>query len=392
MSPMQRSLAAPSREDLAERMVLLSGPRQVGKSTLARQVLAELAPRDPVYLTWDRAEDRRAIRNLSWDRASPVAVLDEVHKYPRWKGLVKGFHDTEGARQRLLVTGSARLEVYRRGGDSLLGRYARHRLHPLTIGEVGRSGRLPPRETLLDPSLWPAARPVPNDLLGALLSIGGFPEPFLRASARFGGKWRLLRRDQVLREDVRDLTQVRDLAGLEHLTELLAERVGAPVSVNNLREDLEVEYRTVRNWLEILDRLFVVFRVPPFAGSLARALRKEGKVYFWDAAEAPEGGPRFENLVACHLLRLCQWLEDVEGIRAELRFVRDREKREVDFLLLRERRPWVLVEAKQADLRPAPAIEYFRRRLGVPFAFQVVAAAEARKDVVPAVRLFAALP
>jgi predicted AAA+ superfamily ATPase len=389
---MRRALLDPIVDDLRRKMVFLTGPRQVGKTTLSRHVLDVVAPRDPVYLDWDRPEHRRVIRELRWSRTPPVAVLDEVHKYPRWKTLLKGFHDTEGDRQRLLVTGSARLDVYRRGGDSLAGRYAGFRLHPLTFGEIAREGGAPSPELLADPRRWAEAAMVTPDVESALLAVGGFPEPFLAGSERVARRWRLARREQVLRQDVRDLTMIRDLDAVEHLVDLLEERVGAPVSINGLRGTLEVDHKTVSSWIAVLDRLRVVFRVRPHSGSLARTLRKEAKSYFWDWSQVPEPGPRFENLVACHLLKLCHWLEDVDGVRSELRYVRDREKREVDFLLVRERRPWVLIEARLSDLRPSPALEYFRERLRVPFAFQVVAGREARKDVVPAARLFAGLP
>jgi hypothetical protein len=319
-----------------------------------------------------------------------VVALDEVHTYSRWKTLLKGFHDTEGANQRLLVTGSARLDLFRRGGDSLVGRYTGLRLHPLSVGELGRAGgRL---RAVPDPSHWASARATPSDQFGLLLAVGGFPEPALAGSERQARRWRLMHRERVLREDVRDLTLVRDVSLVEHLVDLLAERVSSPISVSSLRRDLEVDHKTVLRWLDILERLYVVFRVPPHAGSLARTLRKEPKIYFWDWASAPPGGARFENLVASHLLKLCHWLHDVEGHRVELRYVRDREKREVDFLLVRDQKPWVLLETKQADPTPSPALAYFRTRLSVPFAFQVIAQGEARRGVVPARRLFSALP
>jgi hypothetical protein len=345
-----------------------------------------------VYLNWDRPEHRRVIRDLAWSRDPPIAVLDEVHKYPRWKTLLKGFHDTEGARQRLLITGSGRLDHYRRGGDSLAGRYFSFRLHPLSLGELLRDGGEPDGAALLQPPRWTGDRGPSVDLLANLLELGGFPEPFLRGSARSARRWRISRREQVLRQDLRDLTAVREVFLVERLVDLLAERVASPLSLNSLREDLEVGHATVASWLATLERLFVVFRVLPFSGSLARALRKEPKVYFWDWSEAPAGGPRFENLVACHMLKLCHWLQDVEGIGVELRYVRDREKREVDFLLVRDRKPWVLVEAKAGDAAASPALSYFQRRLRVPYAFQVNGQGPERRDVRTAARFLAALP
>ncbi len=389
---MDRAIRTSIVEDLRRKMVFLSGPRQVGKTTLARRVLEEMSPRDEVYLNWDRPEHRKIIRDLTWSRSGPVAVLDEVHKFRGWKTLVKGFHDTEGAVQRLLVTGSARLDVYRRGGDSLAGRYASFRLHPLTMGELGREGRPPEAEAILDPARWPIEREVPATVGDALLTLGGFPEPFLGGSEKTARRWRLTRREQVLHQDVRDLALVRDISGIEHLLDLVTERVSLPLSLNSLREDLSVDHKTIRRWLEILERLQVVFFVRPFAGRLARTLRKESKVYFWDWSEVLGDGARFENMVASHLLKLCHWIEDVEGYRMDLRYVRDREKKEVDFLLLREKKPWVLVEAKVSDLHPAATLSYFRERLGVPFAFQVVGGRDAAKDVIPASRFFSCMP
>jgi uncharacterized protein len=387
---MRRSLLDPTVEDLGRKMVFLSGPRQVGKTTLARQVLEVMSPEEPVYLTWDRAEHRAQIRSLGWSRGPKVAVLDEVHKYARWKTLLKGFHDTEGEAQSLLVTGSARLDLFRRGGDSMLGRYVGLRLHPLSIGELGRNGgRL---DSVADPTSWASSRATAHDQFEHLLQFGGFPEPALAGSARLARRWRLARRERVLREDVRDLTLVRDISLLEQLVDLLVERVASPLSVSSLRRDLEVDHKTVLRWLEILERLYVVFRVPPYAGSLARTLRKEPKYYFWDWAEAPEGGARFENLVASHLLKFCHWLSDLEGHRVELCYVRDRERRDVDFLLVKGRVPWVLVECKLSNTAPSPALAYFQQRLAVPHAYQVVASREAGRGSVSATRLFAGLP
>lgn len=366
---MKRALLPLVIQDLSRKMVFLSGPRQVGKTTLARQVLDACSPKDPVYLNWDRPEHRRTIRDLAWSRSSPVAVLDEVHKHPRWKTLVKGFFDTEGHRQRLLVTGSARLDVYRKGGDSMLGRYLGYRLHPLSLGEIARSGRAPDAAVLRDPESWGHSLPHAQTLK-ALLTLGGFPEPFLEGSERSSRRWRLARRDLILKEDLRDLTRVRDAALVEQLADLLEERVSGTLSLQSLAEDLQVAHGTVASWIEILERLYVVFRVRPYAGSLVRTLRKEGKAYFWDWSEVRNPGARFENLVASHLLKYCHWMRDVEGEELDLRYVRDREKHEVDFLLLKERKPWILVEAKLSEGGGTPSLHYFRKRLRVPFAFQ----------------------
>lgn len=388
-----RGISRAVEADLRRKMVFVSGPRQVGKTTLARAVLRRLSPRRQIYFNWDRQEHRRIIRSLGWSRQAPVAALDEVHKYARWKQLVKGFFDTEGARQRLLVTGSARLDLYRRGGESLVGRYLSYRLHPFTVGELARGGKAPGAETLLHPEAWPAARrPGKGSALESLLALGGFPEPLLGGSERSARRWRTARQELLLRQELRDLTMIRHVSLVEHLVDLLRERVGSPLSINSLSQDLQVDFKTVSSWLKALERLYVIFRLQPYSGSLARTLRKEGKVYFWDWSEVPGPGPRFENLAASHLLKLCHWLRDAEGYKTELRFVRDREKREVDFLVVREGKPWVLMECKLGrSVRHRPLF-YFKERLRVPFAFQVVGQGRPTKDSVSAERFFGALP
>jgi len=390
---MHRALVDPVLADLEHKMVFVSGPRQVGKTTLAFAVLGRFPEADRVYLNWDRADHRKLIRDLAWSRAAPVAVLDEVHKYARWKTLLKGFHDTQGHRQRLLVTGSARLDLYRRGGDSLVGRYAGLRLHPLSLGELARQGQPPSTPVLLDPSAWVGQPPAlsPSDEQ-ALRTLGGFPEPYLGGSERRARRWRLARREQILREDLRDLSMVREISLVEQLADLLVARVASPLSINSLREDLEVDHKTVSRWIEILERLFVVFRVHPYAAARGRILRKAAKLYFWDWSEVPDAGARFENLVASHLLKYVHWLHDVEGHRVDLRYVRDREKREVDFLLVRDGKPWVLIEAKLGEQAATPSLAYFRAKLKVPFAFQVTGSGQALKDVIPAARLLSGLP
>lgn len=379
--------------DLKQKMVFVSGPRQVGKTTLARRILCRICPRRQIYFNWDRAEHRRIIRNLAWSRQAPVAALDEIHKYPRWKQLIKGFYDTEGDRQRLLVTGSARLDIYKRGGESLVGRYVSYRLHPFSIGELSRGGKPPATDTLLTPEHWgtgPCAGKKIN--LEIILTLGGFPEPFLSGLERIARRWRMARQDQLLRQEMRDLTMIRHIGLVEHLVDLLRERVGSPLSINALSEDLQVSHRSIITWIEALERLYVIFRVQPYSGSLARTFRKEGKIYFWDWSELRQPGPRFENLVASHFLKLCHWISDVEGYRMDLCFVRDREKREVDFLLVKDGKPWVLAEAKLSRQKHYSPLRYFKERLHVPQAFQVVAQGPPEGNIRPVEPFFEGLP
>lgn len=369
-----RTLEPVIQQDLAEKMVFLAGPRQVGKTTLARQILA----RDPdgLYLNWDNRTDRAEIRMARWPGGNATVVLDELHKWRGWKGWLKGEFDKHRPRLRFLITGSARLDLYRRGSDSLQGRYHHFRLHPLTLAEIESGSAWSPPEP--HDELPIHVRGGSSTLL-SLLRFGGFPEPWTAQSDRTLRRWQKDRLDRVFREDVRDLEAVRDLSTIQTLAELLPDHIGSPLSINALREDLDSSHRAVSHWMEILDRLYLTFRVSPFNTRRARTLKKMPKVYFWDWTMAPAGGARFENLVAVHLLKLCHALEDIEGHRAELWYLRERGGREVDFLVTVDGKPWFAVEAKLKQGPVAPAIPYFATRLSIPYSYQV--SLEAARDL-----------
>ena len=359
----ERRVTLPLAADLASKMVFLSGPRQCGKTTIVRAVAAR---RRGLYLNWDDPADRRVIQRGELDFGAPLWAFDELHKFRRWRGFLKGLYDTHHDRHQILVTGSARLELYGHGGDSLQGRYFGHHLHPLTASEVARRALVP-----LDQVPELPRDPVPGDLLDSLLALGGFPEPFLSASAKEAARWRLAYAARLVREDVRDLERIREPERLELLYDRLGAVAGGVLSINSLREDLEVAFETARAWIAILERLDAVFRVPPYGPPRIKSVKKEQKLYFWDWPRAESEGARFENLVALHLLRLAHWAADVEGERVELRYFRTRMGHEVDFVLLRGGRPWIAVEAKLAEQPLDPGLRYLLERVAVPFAFQV---------------------
>jgi predicted AAA+ superfamily ATPase len=381
-----RYVAKAVESTLAERkMAFISGPRQVGKTTLAKSLLVD--PK-PSYFTWDLDRDRRRILRAEgafWDMSTGVSkarvVLDEIHKYPRWKRFLKGLFDAHRDDVELVVTGSGRLDVYQKGGDSLFGRYALQRLHPFTVGELLAGGR----QDVLSPEQFDAAmaalepRAGAEEALQAIEAYTGFPEPLFAARAERLRRWRRSRRDLVLREDLRDLTRIRDLGLIDHLVELLPERIGSPLSVNALREDLGVAYETTKAWLGALARLYYVFELRPFAGKLARTLRREAKVYLFDFTEIDDLGARFENVVALHVMKLVDaWNDRGDGDFA-LWYVRDKEKREVDFLVTERRRPYLLVEAKLSDSQLSPSLRYFRDRFRPRHAVQLVREGALRK-------------
>lgn len=361
---MNRTLAPLLAEDLLSKMVFLAGPRQVGKTTLAKTLLEG---RPGAYFTWDRRDDRRIALDAKWPTPPGLIVLDEFHKHRGWKRWLKGEYDAHKGEYQFLLTGSARLDVYRKGGDSLQGRYHHHRLHPFTVSET--QGLLPEPRPFAPLSI---GKPAPAGIVDLLLRWSGFPEPLVAASERVHSRWQKERLDRFFREDVRDLERIQDLAAIELMADMLPGRVGSPLSLESMRGDLDVSHKAVSHWMAILERLYHVFRISPYTTSAIRGLKKQPKAYLWDSSLVADAGARFENLVALHLFKLCHHLEDAEGKRASLHYLRDVDKREVDFLVAVDRRPWFAVEAKLSETDAAPALRYFAERLRIPFSFQVV--------------------
>ena len=349
-------------------MALVAGPRQVGKTTACRALADD-------YLNWDNADDRRELlrgpaslaTRLRLDRLRakpPIVVLDELHKHAKWKTLLKGFFDTYGGRTRILVTGSSRLDVFRRGGDSLMGRYLLYHMHPWSVAESIRTS-LPERELH-------APVEIPDAEWNALWEHGGFPEPFLRRDSRFSRRWRSLRRDQLSREDVRDLARVTDLGTMETLMQILAERSAQPLVYANLAGEVQVAVDTAKRWTGLLTGIHYGFLVRPWFRNVAKALRKEPKWYLRDWSGVDDDGARAETFVACHLLKAVEGWTDLGFGDFELRYLRDKQKREVDFLVVRDRKPWFLVEAKLSDTRLSSSLAHYQRQTKAPHAFQVV--------------------
>lgn len=285
---------------------------------------------------------------------TPLVVYDEIHKAKAWKRSLKGVFDTLVRPVDILVTGSARLNVYRRGGDSLVGRYLHFRLHPFSVGEaVGLEAPGPDSalQAAIEGSL--AHRGDVADAFKAMLRYGMFPEPFLAQNERKARLWRRTRVERVIREDLRDISRTLELSQVEMLASLLPERVGAPLAVARLAEMLEVSHATAKRWLSHLKELYYAFELKPYHNHVARSLRKEGKIYLWDASEVADEAARVENLVACHLLKACHlWTDTGEG-DFQLHYLRDKQKHEIDFLIVRDNLPWLPVEVKLSDKEPS---------------------------------------
>ena len=346
-----RYIKNPVNEDLKGKMVFVGGPRQVGKTTFALTFLSQPNEKHPAYLNWDDIQVRSALLRGELPPNENIVVLDEIHKFVRWRNLVKGFYDTRKSEISFIITGSARLDYYSKGGDSLQGRYHYYRLHPFSIPEVNTDA-------------------TENDVQ-RLLKFGGFPEPFLRAEEKFWRRWQRERLQRVIYEDIRDLENIKEISLLELLAEELPNRVGAPLSVKNLKELLQVAHETVERWLKIFERMYYCYRISPYGSPKIRAVKKEQKLYFWDWSIVPDSGPRFENFIASHLLKYCHFLEDTEGFRMDLRFVRDTDKREVDFVVLKQGRPMFAVECKSGEKNINPSLFYFMERTPIPKFYQV---------------------
>lgn len=358
--------------DNERKMAFIAGPRQVGKTTLSQSILGS----DTGYFNWDIERSRRAILKepSSFWGESPRIVLDEIHKYPRWKRFLKGLYDDVGKKIQIIVTGSGRLDVYQKGGDSLLGRYGLCRLHPFSVGEVVHQNnpRLNEPEHAVAAILADAKPSGAREALLDIIRWSGFPEPLFAATTTRLNKWQLRHRELIVREDLRDLSHIRDIGLIDAMIALLPDRVGSPLSINALREDLNVAFATARGWLETLARLYFLFEIRPFAGKLARTLQREGKVYLFDFTVIDDEGARFENMVALHLKKAVDaWTDSGFGDYA-LWYVRDKEKREVDFLITLRRKPFMLMECKVSGRDPSPHLLYFHERLRPKWSFQVV--------------------
>jgi len=369
------------------KMIFLTGPRQVGKTTFAQNWLKSHGSEEG-YFNWDDPSVMVAykrnplhfqniIDERFHDKPVPL-VFDEIHKHKEWRNILKGLFDTNRDRIKLLATGSARLGIARKSGDSLLGRYFSYQMFPLGLPEVvgdfshvlDDGDGFADGNTLIKRARKATAENTAEGL-ELLLKFGGFPEPFLKGSERFHRRWQMEYKVLLTKEDVRDLSRISDIKGLETLVEILPTKVGSNLSIPSISEDLGRKYDTIRNWIDILGSLYLIFMLRPWHKSIAKAIKKEKKLYFFDWSLLHNEGSRFENLIAMALLRMAARFTEKGMGSYEIRYIRDREKREVDFTLVKDNEPIALFEAKESGTGIDKSGMFYSKKMGIPL-FQIV--------------------
>ena len=355
---MKRIYTPYAQEFISQKIILITGPRQSGKATLAKMFSGKSH-----YLNYDSEKDREIYREKSWDRRCALIIFDELHKMKNWKRWLKGIFDTEGNHPSLVVTGSARLDTYRKAGDSLAGRYFQYRIHPLDLRELVAIDKKINR----------------SEVIEKLLQYSGFPEPFLENSQKFYNLWKKTHLDIILRQDLISLENVREIQSIEILIDLLKKRVATPLSYSSLAQDLQSSDKTVKRWLGLLENMYVVFKILPFHKNIARANLKKPKYYFYDTARASGEGPRLENLVACSLLKECHFRQDCLGENWELYYLGKKGGIEIDFVITRDDIPQIIVETKLSDNAPSKNFKSVEKELAGVKKIQLVKNLEREK-------------
>jgi len=340
----ERYLAPQILKDLKSKMVFLGGPRQVGKTTLSQSLFKKYA-----YLNWDDSKDREHILKGELPNEK-IWIFDEIHKFKNWRNYLKGLYDKNKSSHQFLVTGSARLDLYRYGGDSLQGRYHFLRLHPLSFDELKSSSF--------------------NDF-NSLFKLGGFPEPFLGGSEVEAKRWSREYRNRILRDDISSVERISDLGSAEMLLIRLPQLVGSPLSINSLTEDLQISFKTLQRWVNIYERFYAIFRLSPFGSSKIKAIKKDQKHYHFDWTLIKDNGFKFENMMACHFQKWAHFIEDTQGREIELRYFRDKEQREVDFAFVDEGKPLLFVECKWDSHQITSHLKYLKSKFPTVPSFQL---------------------
>lgn len=355
-------------------MLMISGPRQVGKTTTGK--ITENFCSHLTYLNWDNEDDRQLViqgpkaiaehANLfTLQESKPCIVFDEIHKRPDWKNFLKGFFDSYGEQAHIIVTGSSRLDIYKKSGDSLMGRYLHFRMNPFSVAECLRT-------TISDAEI---SKPLEMDdgNFKALFEFGGFPKPFLKRNKRFSNQWHNLRNQQLLREDIRDVNLIHDLNQLQVLMSLISHQAANQITYSSLAKSTCVSVDTITRWIEILETFYYCFRIRPWTKNISRSLIKEPKIFLYDWSKIEDSGAKAENFIAMHLLKATQYWTDSGLGQYGLHYIRTLDKKEVDFVVTKNDKAWFLVEVKLSNHKKiSPHLYEFQKESGAQHAFQVI--------------------
>lgn len=351
-----RSIEPFIREFINQKLILLTGPRQVGKTFLSQHLQKNFQ-----YFNFDALESRLEMLEKTWLRNGSLLVFDEIHKMRKWKQWLKGIYDLEKGKNKILVTGSARMDTYKKAGDSLAGRHYAVRLLPFSLRELRTAN--------------------PKETFNEMLRLGSFPEPFLSGSERKAALWRKSHLDIILRQDLVSQEAVRDIISIETLVELLSHRVGQGISYKKLADELSTSPQNVKRWIQLLENYFIIFTVLPYTKSVAEAVKKEPRVFFYDIGRVKaDEGFKIENLVALHLLKRNWFLEDTQGAKTRLCYLRDKKKHDVDFAIECDGRLTHLIEVKKSDDGYNGNLNYFSQRLKPETSLHLVLNLKREKD------------
>ena len=354
-----------------KKMIFITGPRQSGKTTFAQMLMESY--KNSLYFNWDVIDNKKKILENPYfyeeinrkDNTTPLIIFDELHKYSDWKNYLKGVYDRDRGKYHFVVSGSGRLDIYQRGGDSLAGRYLAMNFWPFTLAELFDKNK-EAEEFLKNPLELDNTNPKSNEVWKSLSQTSGFPDPYLKNDLKFYTRWSETYHRQLLREDIRDVSGIKNIDLAEILFSLLPERVGSPISFASLAGDVKVSADTIKSWLEVFERTYLLFRIDCYKEKLARAIQKEKKIYLFDFARISDEGAKFENMVALELLRLVSGLNDRGYGVFDLNYLRTRDNEEVDFVLLKNRKPFLLIETKLSDESISKHLIKFQNILNVP--------------------------
>jgi len=367
-------------DEFGRQMRFITGPRQCGKTTMSMQKLETEGCTD-MYFNWDDNNVKQKYRNdpgflpKTGKSRKKWVCFDEIHKVPKWKNILKGIFDTREKEYNFIITGSARLDAFRKSGDSLAGRYFLFRLNPVILAEYNAASakHITPESSAVDYIRKNIDRSKTAEHgMEELLMHSGFPEPLLKGSDKFTRLWNEGYFERVIKEDMRDLSSVHFLQKAADLVYLLPAKVGSPLSVDSLVEDLEINHRTVRNYVNHLMLNYLIFDIAPYTGTIKRLNKKARKVYFYNYSIIPDDAAKFENFVAVELKTRTDLWNSSTADKYDLYYIRNREKKETDFLITRNNKPYLMAEVKLSDLKIEQHHRHFSQELGKIPVVQIV--------------------